>query len=266
MIASPNTNATTAPTARNTPNGTSRFFLMDNGMKISEPSAAPAKTVSSTPRHPTKLPTIAIIFTSPPPIASSLNTHVPAIPTSHSSTNPTAAQREQEADDQAAPGEFIRNDVVACVGDRDPEQQRAEQGGREGVPGHTVDQQRDAEQHAHQCFDERVLLRDRLVAPAALAAQPQPRKERNVVAPRDRLLAVGARRARTQQRLVARQPQNADVEEAAHAEADQHGRDDDHGISAHAAPRTAGCLPRRRRSTTRRRARAESRPVAPRWR
>ncbi len=83
--------ATTAPTARNTPNGTSRFFLMDNGMKISEPSAAPAKTVSSTPRHPTKLPTIAIIFTSPPPIASSLNTHVPAIPTSHSSTKPTAA-------------------------------------------------------------------------------------------------------------------------------------------------------------------------------
>jgi len=31
MIASPNTNATTAPTARNTPNGTSRFFLIDSG-------------------------------------------------------------------------------------------------------------------------------------------------------------------------------------------------------------------------------------------
>src|SRR5262249_24970307 len=90
-IASPNTNATAAPTARNTPNGTSRFFLIDSGMKISDPSAAPANTVSRTPCQPTKLPTIAIIFTSPPPIASSLNTQVPAIPTTHNSTKPTAA-------------------------------------------------------------------------------------------------------------------------------------------------------------------------------
>src|SRR6267378_2481613 len=90
-IASPNTNATAAPTARNTPNGTSRFFLIDNGTKISEPNAAPANTVSSTPCHPTKLPTMAIILTSPPPIASSLKTHVPAMPTSQSRTKPTAA-------------------------------------------------------------------------------------------------------------------------------------------------------------------------------
>src|SRR5712671_1571069 len=36
------------------------------------------------------------------------------------------AEREQEADDEPTPGEFVRDDVVARVGDRDAEQQRAE--------------------------------------------------------------------------------------------------------------------------------------------
>src|SRR5207249_10175820 len=74
---SPNTNVTAAPSARNTPNGTSRFLRSDNGPNTSRPSTAPANTVTSTPRQPTNAPTIAIILMSPPPIASSLNNQAP---------------------------------------------------------------------------------------------------------------------------------------------------------------------------------------------
>src|SRR2546423_587217 len=91
MMASPITNVTAAPRARNTPNGTRRFFLSDSGTKIRLPSRAPRNTVNSTPFHPTNEPTIAIILMSPPPIASSLNAHCPTWATANSSAKPTAA-------------------------------------------------------------------------------------------------------------------------------------------------------------------------------
>ena len=72
--------------------------------------------VSSTPCQPTKAPTIAIIFTSPPPIASSLRIRCPAKPISQSRPNPVTApisagsrvgsppdQAEQQPDGEPAP-------------------------------------------------------------------------------------------------------------------------------------------------------------------
>src|SRR5438552_7640145 len=62
-----------------------------SGRKIAVPASAPRKMVSSTPCQPTKAPTIAIILMSPPPIASSLNTQVPRVPTSQRMPKPLAA-------------------------------------------------------------------------------------------------------------------------------------------------------------------------------
>src|SRR5258708_392222 len=90
-MVSPNTNVTAAPSARNTPNGTSRFFRSDSGPNTSNPRMAPANTVTSTPRHPTNAPTIAIILMSPPPIASSLNSQAPPCATANNRANPVAA-------------------------------------------------------------------------------------------------------------------------------------------------------------------------------
>src|SRR5205085_12501256 len=107
-----------------------------------------------------------------------------------------AARREQQADDEPTPGEFVRNDVVPRVSDRDAEEYGSEQSGTHGMQRRAVRQDRDAEQHADQRFNERVLTGDGRVAPAALAAQPEPREERDVVAPGDRLFAVRTGRAR----------------------------------------------------------------------
>jgi hypothetical protein len=80
--------------ARKMPNGTSFFFPMsERGTKMRLPISAPRKMVSSVPCQPRKAPTIAIILMSPPPIASCLNIHSPAMATSHSRPKPTAPPR-----------------------------------------------------------------------------------------------------------------------------------------------------------------------------
>jgi hypothetical protein len=92
MMGCPTRKVAAAPTARNTPNGTKRFFpRSDSGTKMIVPSSAPRKMVSNTPSQPRKAPTIAIILMSPPPMASSLKILVPAAPTAHSTPKPTTA-------------------------------------------------------------------------------------------------------------------------------------------------------------------------------
>src|SRR5690606_4669641 len=94
ITAGPASQVAAAPMLRKTPKGTSRFWPKnDSGTKTSVPSSAPRNTVSSTPCHPVKAPTIAIILMSPPPIASSLKMRVPTAPTVHSSAKPNAAPR-----------------------------------------------------------------------------------------------------------------------------------------------------------------------------
>ena len=98
-----------------------------------------------------KAPTIAIILMSPPPMASSLNTQVPTVPTSQSSPNPTAAPRSavprpgkpparlnSRPMTRPTPGEFVGNDVLARVGHGDAEQDGAEHGAPERLDGEAV--------------------------------------------------------------------------------------------------------------------------------
>ena len=157
------------------------------------------------------------------------------------------AKREQQSNDQTTPGELVGNDIVARIGDRDSQQQRPEQCRGDRVQCHSIDEQGGAKQHADEGLDEGILFGDRFVAPAALAAQPEPGEDRDIITPRDRLPAVRAGRARPQQRLIARQAQDADIEKAAHAQTNQHRPDEDDGINAHATPRTVRFPPRLRR-------------------
>src|SRR5260370_31704040 len=100
-------------------------------------------------------------------------------------------------------------------------------------------------------------------APPALAAQQQPGDHGDVVAPRDRSVAVGAARRGAEQGafllVLLCEPQDADVEEAAEAESEDRGADEQKRFSDHAAPPGAGCLPLPPHSPTRPLVRAGSR-------
>ncbi len=63
------------------------------GPKITEPAAAPRKMVRSAPTGPTKAPTMAIIFMSPPPIAGFLKASSPSQPTAYRTRKPAPAPR-----------------------------------------------------------------------------------------------------------------------------------------------------------------------------
>ena len=96
--------------------------------------------MSSTPCQPTNAPTIAIILMSPPPIASCLNIQLPAIATSQSRPNPTAAPmsavherltargqaRAAIPEHEPADGELVGDDVGAGIGHGDAEQDGGE--------------------------------------------------------------------------------------------------------------------------------------------
>src|SRR6266705_957587 len=216
MIASPSTKVTAAPSARNTPNGTRRFFLRDSGTKIRLPSRAPRNTVSSTPFQPRKAPTMAIIFTSPPPIASSLNAHCPTRATAKSSAKPVAARSTADKN----PGTPPPSDSASPSPDPD---------------------------ETYRQLNDRILHGDRLAEVTAPPPQQEPRDERDVVAPGDRVVAAGAGGGRREEREVVGQPQDADVEKAADAQPQHHRTAQQDRVSDHASPHRAGSPPPPRR-------------------
>ena len=82
-------------------------------------------------------------------------------------------------------------------------------------------------------LDDRIGRTDRRVTGPATAAQHQPADERNVLVPRERTVAGRAVRPRPVQRLPARQPVDADVEEASNQQPEhkkQDGRNRHYGV------------------------------------
>src|SRR6266508_3703064 len=147
----------------------------------------------------------------------------------------------------AGPGVLVGDEVVPAVGDRDAEQQRREQRRRERVHRHSIEQQRRDPDHAYRRLDDRVLHGDGLPAVPAPPLEQQPRDHRDVVVPRDGILAARTGRGRPQERHVVREPYDADVEEAPDAEPEHGGAGEQDRFSDHASPRRAGCPPRPRR-------------------
>src|SRR5713101_951007 len=149
-------------------------------------------------------------------------------------------QRQGQPEDQPDPVVFVRDEVMARVGHRDPEQDGAEDGRRDEVQRRAVGQHRGEPQGTDERFDDGVLRGDRLPAPPALAVQQQPGDHGDVVAPRDPPMAAGAARGWAEQRAVLlvlfREPEDADVEEAAEAEPQDGGADEEDRLSEHAAP------------------------------
>src|SRR5260370_38890824 len=92
-------------------------------------------------------------------------------------------------------------------------------------------------------------------APPALAAQQQPGDHGDVVAPRDRAVAVGGARRGAEQGafllVLLSEPQDADVEEAAEAQSQDRGADERKWFSDPAAPGGPGWPPRTPRRATR---------------
>ena len=66
-------------------------------------------------------------------------------------------------------------------------------------------------------LDDRILWRDRIAAVATFAFQEDPAKHRNVVEPREFVLALWAVRRRSHQRFAARQTPDDDIQKAADA-------------------------------------------------
>src|SRR5256712_665428 len=156
-------------------------------------------------------------------------------------------ERQGETDHEPAPGVLVGNEVMAGIGDGDPEEQRAEQPGRERLHAHPVRQHAGDPDQPHRGLDDRILPRDRHAAVAAPPFQQQPRGDGNVVAPHDGMLAVRASGGRGEQRLIVRQPDDAHIEEAAETQSQEPSAEQQNRVSGHAAPRTGGSLPRRRR-------------------
>src|SRR5437764_10733122 len=107
-----------------------------------------------------------------------------------------AAQGEGQPEHEAAPGILVRDEVVPGVGDRDAEQDRAEQRCRDRARRRAVLRDCEHPDGAHRRFDQRVLDRDRLAAVAAPRPEPQPGQDRDVVVPGDGVAAARAGRRR----------------------------------------------------------------------
>src|SRR5205085_10489072 len=86
----------------------------------------------------------------------------------------------------------VGNEVMPPIGDADAEEHRAEQRRGERVQRDPVEQRRRHPDRAHRRLDDGVLPRDRLAAAPAAPPQEQPRNDRDVVTPRDGLLAARA--------------------------------------------------------------------------
>ena len=128
------------------------------------------------------------------------------------------------------PGDDVRDQPHVEVDQRDRHER-----GHEQQPEHDADRlvlraDDEREQHGGQQLDGRVADRERLPAGAAAAAQQQPAEHRDVVAGLDRRLAVRAVRARTQQRLLAREPVDDDVQERPDRQAEDEREGDVDGI------------------------------------
>src|SRR5687768_1156149 len=159
----------------------SRFTIV-MGTKISVPSRAPRKMLMSVPFQPTKAPTIAIIFTSPPPIASFLNAISPSHPMSQRSAKPTAAPMSA----------FTSIGIPPTAASTSPMTRPPM---LKGDPQHASDEHRttdrqelEAEAAEHQAIDEpqrdihqRIHHVDREHAQAAFSAEQQPGEDRAVV-------------------------------------------------------------------------------------
>src|SRR5262245_19346600 len=147
---------------------------------------------------------------------------------------PPPRQRRRQADGESRPVVFVRNQVVPRIGDADPQQDRPQNAARDRVDADAPEQVRPDPQGPHERLDERVLQRNRLAAVAALATQHQPRDHGDIVVPRDALAAARAGGRRCDERLIVRQAQDADVEEAPEAEPDGASGDAENDVSAHA--------------------------------
>src|SRR2546430_5371886 len=176
---------------------------------------------------------------SPPPIASSLKTQPPTRPTLYSSAARGRAQhsfdearyprrqRQADPDDESGPVVLVGNEVMARIGEGDTEENRAQHTGFEEADRRSVGQHGGDPQDSDDRLDDGGLHGNRLTAPATAAAEQQPRDHRHDVPPRDPAPAAKAGRRRGKQLalllVLPGEPPDADVEEAAHAEAQEPG-------------------------------------------
>ncbi len=223
--------------ARNTPKGTRRFFL-------SNKAAHHGHHLDVTAAH-------CFLFQDPPSHKPDGEEQRKAARCSQNRLEEPVhapAERQSEPEDEADPVVFVGDEVVARVGHRDADEDGAEDGRSDETQRGAVGQHRGKPEHADDGFDDRVLGGDGMSAPPALAPQQQPGDHGDVVAPRDRAVAVGAARRGTEQGafllVLLSEPQDADVEEAAEAESQDRGADEQEWFSDHAAPHGAGCPPR----------------------
>src|SRR5438128_2161313 len=92
----------------------------------------------------------------------------------HRVLEPRHSRRERgaEPDDETGPVVLVGDQVVAGVGDGDPEEDRPEQRGGEEMHGRSVGGHRRDPQHAYHRLDDRVPPRDRLAAAPAAPSLP----------------------------------------------------------------------------------------------
>src|SRR6266581_999643 len=158
---------------------------------------------------------------------------------------------QAEPEDESGPVVLVGNEVMARIGDGDAEEDGAQHDGLDEAGRRSVGQHGGDPQDRDDRLDDGVLHGDRLTARATSAAQQQPRDHRHVVPPRDPAPAARAGRRRVKQRalllVLLGEPQDADVEEAPHAEPQESGADEQDRINAHASPRRAGYPPLPRR-------------------
>ena len=122
-------------------------------------------------------------------------------------------------------GDDVRQDAVPQI---DHEQHNHRAGKQEP---HGEERRQSVQQHTAREHETRHELHERIgdadtgAAGAAAAAQQQPRHDRHVLVPRQWTLALRAVRRRPRDRLPARQPVDADIEKAAHQQAQPEQRD-----------------------------------------
>ena len=137
---------------------------------------------------------------------------------------------EEKAGGHAAERDAVGQDEMVEVHERAEDQGAGEKDidGREERPA--VDEPQAGEQRAGEQFDDEVARGDGGLAVAALAAEEEPREQRNIVPRRDGVVAGGAVGAGPGNGFVARDAPDADVEEAADAEPGKEDEDRNGGV------------------------------------
>lgn len=126
---------------------------------------------------------------------------------------------EEEPEHEARPVDEIGQETHSKIGDREHNDQASEDEPFQGGDGESILEIADDEKASRGELDQRIHRRNRKSAGAALAAQPEPAEDGNVVVGLNRLLAAGAARTRGYDRQTLWNPRDADVQKAAENDA-----------------------------------------------